>query len=176
METLDLIALAKQCPDVTISVKASDLISWGRSLKEELLQDLRDSNLVKTKKEVEDFITREEAMEKLKVSSATLWRWKKSDYLVPRKTRCAGQIPRRGHQSDSFPERRCLMSQPKHISEVLHQLVLNNPNDPYAQILRHCPFMQIELLKEGYMTLDELTPEEKERLSHYIDLEDLPND
>ena len=83
METLDLIALAKQCPDVTISVKASDLISWGRSLKEELLQDLRDNNLVKTKKEVEDFITREEAMEKLKVSSATLWRWKKSDYLVP---------------------------------------------------------------------------------------------
>ena len=75
METLDLIALAKQCPDVTISVKASDLISWGRSLKEELLQDLRDNNLVKTKKEVEDFITREEAMEKLKVSSATLWRW-----------------------------------------------------------------------------------------------------
>ena len=68
------------------------------------------------------------------------------------------------------------MSQPKHISEVLHQLVLNNPNDPYAQIFRHCPFMQIELLKEGYMTLDELTPEEKERLSHYIDLEDLPND
>ena len=68
------------------------------------------------------------------------------------------------------------MSQPKHISEVLHQLVLNNPNDTYAQILRHCPFMQIELLKEGYMTLDELTPEEKERLSHYIDLEDLPND
>lgn len=68
------------------------------------------------------------------------------------------------------------MSQPKHISEVLHQLVLNNPNDPYAQIPRHCPFMQIELLKEGYMTLNELTPEEKERLSHYIDLEDLPND
>ena len=68
------------------------------------------------------------------------------------------------------------MSQPKHISEVLHQLVLNNPNDPYALILRHCPFMQIELLKEGHMTLDELTPEEKERLSHYIDQEDLPND
>mgnify|MGYP004526464147 CR=1 FL=1 len=53
------------------------------------------------------------------------------------------------------------MSQPKHISEVLHQLVLGNPNDPYAQILRHCPFMQIELLKEGYMTLDGLTPEER---------------
>ena len=29
------------------------------------------------------------------------------------------------------------MSQPKHISEVMHQLILNNPDDPYAQILRN---------------------------------------
>lgn len=68
------------------------------------------------------------------------------------------------------------MSQPKHISEVLHQLILNNPQDPYAQILRKCPFIQIELLKQGYMTLDELSEEEKQRLSNHIDLEDLPHD
>lgn len=68
------------------------------------------------------------------------------------------------------------MIQPKHFSEVLHQLVLNNPNDPYAQILRHCPFMQIELLKKGYIALNELTLEEKERISHYIDLEGRPNE
>ena len=41
------------------------------------------------------------------------------------------------------------MKQPQHISEVLHQLVLNNPDDPYAQILRHCPFIQIEMLQAG---------------------------
>ena len=68
------------------------------------------------------------------------------------------------------------MSQPKHISEVLHQLVLNNPDDPYAQILRHCPFIQIEMMKAGYMSLDDLTDEEVDRLSDFIDLEDLPND
>ncbi|MBQ9310294.1 MAG: hypothetical protein IJ222_05440 [Bacteroidales bacterium] len=68
------------------------------------------------------------------------------------------------------------MSQPMHISEVLHQLILNNPQDPYAQILRKCPFIQIELLKQGYMTLDELSEEEKQRLSNHIDLEDLPHD
>ena len=68
------------------------------------------------------------------------------------------------------------MSQPKHISEVLHQLVLNNPEDPYAQILRHCPFIQIEMMKAGYMSLDDLTDEEVDRLSDFIDLEDLPND
>ena len=56
------------------------------------------------------------------------------------------------------------MSQPRHISEVMHQLVLNNPNDPYAQILRHCPFFQVEMLKRGYMSLDDLTDAELNRL------------
>ena len=56
------------------------------------------------------------------------------------------------------------MSNPKHISEVMHQLVLNNPNDPLAQILRHCPFIQIEMLKKGYISLDDLTDEEIDRL------------
>ena len=56
------------------------------------------------------------------------------------------------------------MSQPKHISEVMHQLVLNNPNDPYAQILRHCPFFQVEMLKRGYMSLDDLMDDELDRL------------
>lgn len=68
------------------------------------------------------------------------------------------------------------MKQPQHISEVLHQLVLNNPDDPYAQILRHCPFIQIEMLQAGYMSLDDLTDEEIDRLGDFIDLEDLPND
>lgn len=68
------------------------------------------------------------------------------------------------------------MKQPQHISEVLHQLVLNNPDDPYAQILRHCPFIQIEMLQVGYMSLDDLTDEEIDRLGDFIDLEDLPND
>ena len=56
------------------------------------------------------------------------------------------------------------MSKPMHISEVMHQLVLNNPDDPFAQILRHCPFIQAEMLREGYMSLDDLTDEEIDRL------------
>lgn len=64
------------------------------------------------------------------------------------------------------------MSRPEHISEVMHQLVLNNPNDPYAQILRHCPFFQIEMLKRGYMSFNDLTDEEVDRLIA-CDLEDL---
>lgn len=63
------------------------------------------------------------------------------------------------------------MSHPMHISEVMHQLVLNNPNDPWAQVLRHCPFIQIEMLKKGYMSFDDLTDEEIDRLIA-LDLED----
>ena len=61
-------------------------------------------------------------------------------------------------------------------SEVMHQLILGSPKDAYAQILRHCPFVQLALLREGYMTPDELTPKERERLSTIINLEDLPHD
>lgn len=83
METLDLIALAENCPGTTISVKLSDLLQAGRSFKEELLQDLRESQMAKPVDADDEYITREQAMKKLKVSSATLWRWKKCGYLVP---------------------------------------------------------------------------------------------
>lgn len=56
------------------------------------------------------------------------------------------------------------MSKPMHISEVMHQLVLSNQDDPFAQILRHCPFMQIAMLEKGYISFDDLTDEEIDRL------------
>lgn len=83
MNTLDLIALAKECPDLTISVKASDLIEASRAFKAELLQDINLKVPDSTLSEREEFRSREETMETLRVSSATLWRWKKSGFLVP---------------------------------------------------------------------------------------------
>ena len=69
------------------------------------------------------------------------------------------------------------MNDPKHISEVMHQLVLNNPNDTFALILRHCPFIQIEMLRQGYISLNDLANEEIDNLIEYdlkdIDIEEL---
>lgn len=59
------------------------------------------------------------------------------------------------------------MSQPKHISEIMHQLVQNNPNDPWAKILRRCPFIQREMIKKGYMSLDDLSDEELDTLIEF---------
>lgn len=56
------------------------------------------------------------------------------------------------------------MSKPMHISEIMHQLVLSNPDDPFAQILRHCPFIQAEMLRKGYLSFYDLTDEEIDRL------------
>ena len=68
------------------------------------------------------------------------------------------------------------MSKTKHVSEVLNQLVLNDPFDPYAQLMRHCPLMQIMMLHEGYMELSELSEDEKDRLGNFVNLEDLCHD
>lgn len=69
------------------------------------------------------------------------------------------------------------MSEPRHISEIMHRLALNDHNDPYAQLLRHCPFIQAEMLRKGYISLDDLTDDEINRLiewdSENIDIETL---
>jgi len=78
-----LLELARTCPDVTISVKASDLLEAGRAIKEELLQELSINQPEERVPENEQLLSREETMEKFKISSATIWRWKKCGYLVP---------------------------------------------------------------------------------------------
>lgn len=78
-----LIELARQCPDLTLSVKASDLLQAGRVIKEELLQELNLTAQEERPASAEESLSREETMKKLKISSATLWRWKKCDYLIP---------------------------------------------------------------------------------------------
>lgn len=78
-----ILELAAQCPDLMISVKASDLLEAGRKIKEELLEELKADRLEASVPDDEVLLSREETMEKFKVSSATVWRWSKKGYLVP---------------------------------------------------------------------------------------------
>ncbi len=80
---VDLIELATQCPDLMISVKASDLLEAGRKIKEELLEELKTERTEPQVPDDEVLLSREETMEKFRISSATIWRWKKNGYLVP---------------------------------------------------------------------------------------------
>jgi predicted DNA-binding transcriptional regulator AlpA len=80
---VNIIELATQCPDITISIKASDLLTAGRTLKDEILEELRANQEDYPFQAAEQLLSREETMEKFKISSATIWRWKKCGYLVP---------------------------------------------------------------------------------------------
>ena len=76
----DLITIAKQCPDLVVSIKLGDLVEANNLLiaevKQQLEQTITDAN-------AETYPSREKVMEMLDVSQATMWRWQKSGYLVP---------------------------------------------------------------------------------------------
>lgn len=72
--------MSKEHPGITVSVTVGDLMSANARLlanaKTELFKSVKD--------EVGDvLLTKEVVMAKLAVSDSTLWRWKKSGYLVP---------------------------------------------------------------------------------------------
>ena len=79
----DLITLSEQLPGLTVQVSLEDLLQAGRVIKEELLQELNLTAQEGRPASAEEFLSREETMKKLKISSATLWRWKKCGYLIP---------------------------------------------------------------------------------------------
>ena len=76
----DLITIARECPDLVVSIKLGDLVEANTLLiadtKRELEQIITDQN-------TETYPSRDKVMELLGVSEATLWRWAKNGYLVP---------------------------------------------------------------------------------------------
>lgn len=80
MDYTNLVQVAKQCPDLVVSIKLGELVEANNLLiaeaKRELEQSITDAN-------AETYPSREKVMEILDVSQATLWRWQKSGYLVP---------------------------------------------------------------------------------------------
>ncbi|KAA6303268.1 MAG: hypothetical protein EZS26_000539 [Candidatus Ordinivivax streblomastigis] len=63
------------------------------------------------------------------------------------------------------------MKEPKLIREIMADMAMN-PSDQTGRILRKCPYIQIELLKQKRISLDDLTDEEIDKLVEYSFLED----
>lgn len=78
--TTDLIMLAKECPDLTVSIKLSELVEANTLLIQETKRELEQ---IICDQHTETYPSREKVMEILDVSSATLWRWDKIGYLSP---------------------------------------------------------------------------------------------
>lgn len=76
----NLVVLAGEYPELTISVKLRDLLESNRQLiketKEELEKQIRESN-------EESYPNVDEVTQILGVAKTTLWRWSKQGYLTP---------------------------------------------------------------------------------------------
>lgn len=76
----NLVQLSKECPNVVVQVKLSDLLEANESLIE---QSKRELEQLITDQNTETYPSREKVMQMLGVSPATLWRWQKIGYLTP---------------------------------------------------------------------------------------------
>lgn len=92
MSGMDLIEVARQCPDLTVSIRLGDLIEVNQSLVEEALMRLEKS-VAESRTEI--YLSRTKVMEMLEVASATLWRWEKcgTSYRYPSAARNATVCP-----------------------------------------------------------------------------------
>ena len=76
---ITLLEAAKQCPEMTVSIKLGELVE-ARTIVAETIQ----AEAAAVPKDDEVYLSRNEVMEIFGVSSTTLWRWSR-DYLVPEK-------------------------------------------------------------------------------------------
>ncbi len=82
---IDIITLAKECPDMVVSVKVTDLLEAFRKVIEENQEIQLPKAMIPAVQLSAESFSREETMELLGVSAPTLWRWMKNGYLVPYK-------------------------------------------------------------------------------------------
>ena len=78
VENISLFELASQFPDLTISVKCSDLFDAFRSVIHE--EELKRENMSQDKNE-EVLLTEKEVQEILFTSHSSLYRWNRDKYL-----------------------------------------------------------------------------------------------
>jgi hypothetical protein len=63
------------------------------------------------------------------------------------------------------------MKEPKLLRDIMVDLAMK-PNDPMGKILRQCPCIQAELLKQKRISLDDLSDTELDKLIEHSFLED----
>ena len=81
LKNYDLLEVAKQFPEMSITIRLEDLMEANRSLIAEFLQKEADVREKQSREEI--YLSRDQVMQMLGISPTTLWRWKIEGYLVP---------------------------------------------------------------------------------------------
>ena len=80
MEGYNIYTLAKECPNLNLTIRACELYSFGEYLVDKTRKDLEQ---LITDASVETYPSPDQVAKMLGVDRSTLWRWRKSGYLVP---------------------------------------------------------------------------------------------
>lgn len=74
--------IARECPQVSITIQASALLEFGRQLVADTMAAARREEADRIKEaEADTLITDEDARALFGVNASTLWRWRKRGYI-----------------------------------------------------------------------------------------------
>lgn len=99
MSGVDIIKLAKECPGTIVAIQAGDFLEAGRRLVDEITARKEEA---RARLAASSLLTKEQVIQRLNVSDTTLWRWKKSGYLVP--VEVGGQLRYKSAEIDAIVE------------------------------------------------------------------------
>lgn len=79
---MDLAVLARECPQVSITIHAADLLEFGRRIATDTMTAARKDEAERIRAEqATELISSEDAVALLGVTKASLWRWRKRGYI-----------------------------------------------------------------------------------------------
>lgn len=80
---MDLISLAKQFPEMSVTVRLSDLLEANEALMRKLKKEAEREREQLREGYGDTLVPREDVLRMLHVHPTTLWRWEKAGYLSP---------------------------------------------------------------------------------------------
>lgn len=80
---MDLVSLAKQFPDMSVTIRLGDLLQANEALVRKVRTEVEEE-LEKRREEYGDtLVPKKDVQKMLGVDPSTLWRWEKAGYLTP---------------------------------------------------------------------------------------------
>lgn len=80
MKNVNLIEVAKEHPGMIVSISVGDLVNANKELID---ITMRDTEKLLSESNQEIYLSADKVAQMLGVDRSTLWRWEKSEYLVP---------------------------------------------------------------------------------------------
>ena len=82
---MDLLTLAKSCPDMSVTIRLADLLQANEDLARRVRAEVDAENSRRAAEYGDTLVMKEEARVRLLggVDPSTLWRWEKRGYLRP---------------------------------------------------------------------------------------------